>query len=69
MLDELRRRTEGLADWLDRHTYGTVRPTRLYLGKTYSGGSFPTAAGRVYLTHPMTVAATESEGSIPTFTV
>jgi len=69
MLDELRRRTEGLADWLDRHTYGTVRPSRLYLGKTYSGGSFPTAAGRVYLTHPMAVAATESEGSTPTFTV
>jgi len=69
MLEDLLRRTEGLAAWMDRHTRGTIRPSRTYVGKTYSGGSFPTAAGRVYLTHPMTVSATESEGSTPTFTV
>jgi len=39
-----------------------------YLGQVYSGGSIPTAAGRVYLTRPLSVAVNDVEGSTPAFT-
>lgn len=39
-----------------------------YLGQVYNGGSIPTAAGRVYLTRPVSVAVNDVENSTPTFT-
>lgn len=65
----LLRRAESLDAWLDRHTYGRTRPGKIHVGYVYSGGSFPTSAGRYHLTRPVAVSGTESEGSTPTLTV
>lgn len=53
------------ADRLDRDRPGGVPR---YLGRVYSGGALPTAVPRVYLTRPLALAATESEGSAVTLT-
>lgn len=39
-----------------------------YIGQVYSGGALPTAVPRVYLTRPVSTAATEAEGQTPTHT-
>ncbi|WZP01199.1 hypothetical protein EP7_005643 (plasmid) [Isosphaeraceae bacterium EP7] len=58
----LRRRMDAPATPMARPIEGCPA----YLGKTYDGGNYPTTVPRMFLTHPVSAMASESEGAVPT---
>lgn len=64
----LRNRLGSLTDAIDRADRDRSQGVPRYCGRVYSGGALPTAVPRVYLTRPLAISATESEGATPTLT-
>lgn len=65
-LTTLRRRLEDLDREIERKTVSRTLEPRTGLFQVYDTGSMPTGAPKFYLTHPTTVAGTETEGSTGT---
>lgn len=70
MTDELRRLRSmdaGLRDELARIDAPSPPSVASFLGVTVSGGSYPTAAGRVYLMTPQQTSVNDTENATPSF--
>src|SRR5690348_5616881 len=58
----LRDRQTALGGAIDRAAEPSARATSRRLVQVYNGGSMPTQAGYVYLTHPAELDGAETEG-------
>lgn len=65
----LRRRQADLDAAMDRAEGEPTAREAAFLGRVYSGGAIPATVPNTYLTHPVVLSGTESEGTAPTAVV